>query len=189
MCRLFAVIAVVTAFASSSVLADELAVHRDEARAISKEFGQQLQAVFKPAMERGGAIHAIDACNVQATPIANERAQASGWKVGRTSLRTRNSANGPDGWERAVLVQFERRKRSGENPANLEYFEMVETGSGSEVRYMKAIPTAGVCLACHGRQIDPDVAAHIEKLYPDDRATGFSQGDLRGAFSLSKTLP
>jgi hypothetical protein len=30
--------------------------------------------------------------------------------------------------------------------------------------------------------IAPDVLEQLEKLYPDDTATGFSDGDLRGAF-------
>jgi hypothetical protein len=47
---------------------------------------------------------------------------------------------------------------------------------------MKAIPTGGLCLACHGETIDPAVAGKIAELYPEDKATGFREGDLRGAF-------
>jgi hypothetical protein len=53
---------------------------------------------------------------------------------------------------------------------------------------MKAIPTGEICLACHGESISPDVATAIREAYPQDQATGFSLGDIRGAFTLSKPL-
>ncbi|MFN7177274.1 MAG: DUF3365 domain-containing protein, partial [Thermaurantiacus sp.] len=54
------------------------------------------------------------------------------------------------------------------------------------LRYMRAIPTAPQCLACHGPEeaIAPAVRAAIAERYPDDRATGFRAGELRGAFSI-----
>ena len=55
-------------------------------------------------------------------------------------------------------------------------------------RYMKAIPTAELCVVCHGSDIDPYVDARIRELYPDDQARGFKPGDIRGAFTLSKPL-
>ncbi len=33
------------------------------------------------------------------------------------------------------------------------------------------------------------VKAKLAELYPDDRATGYKEGDIRGAFTLSKPLP
>lgn len=44
------------------------------------------------------------------------------------------------------------------------------------------------CLACHGPAIEPKTAAAIEALYPNDEAVGFRVGDLRGAFSLTRTI-
>lgn len=50
---------------------------------------------------------------------------------------------------------------------------------------MKAIGTEEVCLTCHGAAIAPAVLEKIQALYPDDKATGFGLGDIRGAFSVS----
>jgi hypothetical protein len=63
------------------------------------------------------------------------------------------------------------------------------TGPASErrFRYMRAIPTAPMCLSCHGTDIAPDVAAQIRAAYPGDRAMGFAAGEMRGAFSISWT--
>jgi hypothetical protein len=41
---------------------------------------------------------------------------------------------------------------------------------------------------CHGSNIASPIAAKINKLYPNDKATGFKLGDLRGAFSITETL-
>ena len=59
---------------------------------------------------------------------------------------------------------------------------------GNEFRFMKAIPTGAVCLKCHGTDLSPAVTAKLTELYPDDKATGFKEGDLRGAFVVVKNL-
>ncbi|MGM0774574.1 MAG: c-type heme family protein, partial [Pseudomonadota bacterium] len=41
-------------------------------------------------------------------------------------------------------------------------------------------------LGCHGKSIDPEVKAKLDELYPEDQATGFSEGDLRGAFVVTR---
>ena len=53
---------------------------------------------------------------------------------------------------------------------------------------MKAIPTAELCLACHGTKIDPVVAAKLTELYPRDQARGYKVGDIRGAFTFIEPL-
>ena len=53
---------------------------------------------------------------------------------------------------------------------------------------MKAIPTGGVCLACHGENLAQGVQETITTLYPNDKATGFKSGDIRGAFVVTKVL-
>jgi len=50
---------------------------------------------------------------------------------------------------------------------------------------MKAIPMrAEPCLLCHGAP-EPALKAEIDRLYPQDQATGFRPGELRGAFTVS----
>jgi len=51
---------------------------------------------------------------------------------------------------------------------------------------MKAVPTEGVCLACHGQNISPEVQTKLNELYPDDKATGYSLGQVRGAIVVIK---
>ena len=87
-----------------------------------------------------------------------------------------------------MLEDFEQRRAAGDDPATLIRYEVVETDGLREFRFMKAIPTGEVCLACHGSNIAPNVSARLDALYPDDRARGFAVGDLRGAFSVRQPM-
>lgn len=172
-------------------LAEEAPINPNvaEAREIVKAFATQLQGELKAAIEEGGPIKAIGMCKERAPAIATELTTKTGWQVGRTSLKVRNTElDTPDAWERQVLTEFEQRKAAGEDVQTMAHAEVVETATGKTFRFMKAIPTAEVCLACHGNAINPEVAAAIDQHYPNDQARGYSLGDIRGAFSLSKPL-
>ena len=69
----------------------------------------------------------------------------------------------------------------------MEYSETVKDGDKLVYRYMKPIPTAGLCLTCHGGDVSEEVTKKVQLLYPNDQATGFTVGDIRGAFTLQKT--
>jgi len=161
----------------------------DEAKALIKEFATTLQGELQAAMKAGGPTNAIGVCKDRAPAIAADLAGRSGWDLGRTSLKVRNQAlNLPDVWETGVLRTFEERKAAGESVETMAYGEVVEADREKRFRFMKAIPTAEVCLACHGSAITPEVAATLDEQYPGDQARGYALGDIRGAFSLSKPL-
>ncbi|MFD2111782.1 Tll0287-like domain-containing protein [Thiorhodococcus fuscus] len=159
-----------------------------EAKGIVKQFATRLQGELQAAMKQGGPIKAISVCKERAPAIASSLARSSGWEVGRTSLKVRNTQNTPDDWERSVLTAFEERKTAGESVATMAYSEVVDTEQGQRFRFMKAIPTQEVCLACHGSSLSPEVTAALDKHYPEDQARGYAVGDIRGAFTLSKPL-
>lgn len=156
-----------------------------EARAKSGQLGSKLISALNDALE--GPSGGVRVCNVEAPEIA-ERVSGDRFNVGRTALRVRNPANAPDDWEESVLQRFERRMKEGADPAGLEAWQ-VENIDGNRVgRFMKAIPTGQKCVICHGESIAPGLAETIEKRYPQDRATGFAPGDLRGAFTVTVDL-
>ncbi len=154
-----------------------------EGAALIPPFQQQLLETVKTAMQSGGPAKAVEACQLLAPQITSQHSQAP-WKVGRTALKLRNPANAPDAWERRVLEQFAARAAAGEPIAELKQAEIVD----GEFRLMKAIPTGEPCLACHGQQIKPELAAVIDQRYPQDQARGFALGELRGAFTLRRSL-
>lgn len=159
-----------------------------EAVTVVKSFGGPLKKTLVGAMENGGPVNAIGACNEKAPGIAQQASAASGWAVGRTSLKLRNGNNKPDAWELATLKEFEARKAGGEKPDTIAKAEVVDENGQKTFRFMKAIGTGPVCLNCHGSDLKPEVAAKLDGLYPDDQARGFSKGDIRGAFTLKKAL-
>jgi len=128
-------------------------------------------------------VHAITVCAESAPAISEALSKESGWDITRVSLKARNHTAVPDAFERRVLKDFERRRQAGETPPQLRHSEVVD----GQFRYMQAQLTEGICLACHGTQIEPAVKDMIRAKYPEDRATGYLLGSVRGAISL--TLP
>lgn len=145
------------------------------ARVATNRLRVALKSELGAAMQAGGPVAAIEVCNTRAPEIAAEISAAAGLEVGRVSSRHRNPSNAASPHEAAVLAAFEAR------PA-LE--DTVITVAGRRT-YLRAIRIdAPACLQCHGpaEDLDADLRARLAALYPDDRATGFAAGNLRGAF-------
>lgn len=155
------------------------------AKAAIQELAGALQAELKDAIQSGGPVAAIEVCNTEAMPITRKVSAEQGLQVSRVSLKNRNPSNQPNEWQTAVLEEFERQKAAGKDVATLVWSETVETGDVREFRFMKAIPTGDVCLLCHGAQLAPGVSQVLAERYPDDKATGFAVGDIRGAFVVT----
>jgi hypothetical protein len=156
-----------------------------EARQLAQQFVGQLKPQLKQAMTEGGPTHAIEVCASVAPRIADSLTAQSGWLVKRVSLKSRNASRAqPDKWEQAVLRQFDERQAAGESAAAIHYGETVN----GRYRYMQAQGVGAICLTCHGEDLSEPVRTTLEKYYPDDWATGYSLGQVRGAISLSKEL-
>ena len=185
--RILSAIYAVTLLSLPAVASDNTAL-TSEAKALSQSFAGQLKQHLQRGMKAGGPLAALDVCNVQAPAISQAVGKTAGWKVGRTSLQARNEENRPDRWELATLLEFEKQKALGTDITKMEYSAIINTDKGSVFRYMKAIPTGGICLTCHGDNVQSEVQEKIHALYPADQALGFAVGDIRGAFTLSKQL-
>jgi hypothetical protein len=158
-----------------------------KAAELVQAYAGKLKTALNSAIEAGGAEGALEVCNKQAPVIAAEISRDSGWSVARTSLKPRNAASAPDDYERMIMEGFEARIAKGEKAADLANAEIVEQ-NGRVFRFIKAIPTGQVCLTCHGENVAPDLKRKIAALYPRDQATGFKEGEMRGVFTLKKTL-
>lgn len=159
-----------------------------ESKQAIKHYATQLKGKLQQGMKAGGAANAIEVCNTAAAEISRQVSEQQGWKIARTSLKVRNSKNAADVWEHQVLQDFEQRLKKGESIQNIEFAEIIKKDNQPVFRYMKAIPTQGLCLSCHGDKLSPDVAEKLRELYPEDLATGFKTGDIRGAFSITRHI-
>jgi hypothetical protein len=156
----------------------------EQAKGAVQKLGGTLKGELETAMKAGGPVDALTVCQKRAPEIAKSVSEESGMQVGRVSLKNRNPNGAANEWQSKVLNEFDSRKAAGEDPNSLVYSDIVD----NEFRFMKAIPTGQVCLSCHGTAISPAVTAKLKELYPKDIATGYKEGDIRGAFVAIKKL-
>jgi len=183
---LFAAAMLITSFAATLAHADDEAL-LTEARKVATSLPPRLLTALQEEISKSGPEGAISVCKDMAPRMAGEISQQTGWKIKRVSLKARNDARAvPDSWEKAALEDFDKRAAAGEPPAKLEKGEKI----GNEYRFVKALPVQPLCLNCHGpaEQISPAVKAVLAKHYPNDLATGYSVGQIRGVISVRKAL-
>lgn len=163
----------------------------DEARSAASGLPPRLLAALQDELARSGPAGAIPVCKDLAPAMAREVMANTGWQLKRVSLKPRNAQRAtPDPWEQAALEEFDRRAAAGENPAKLERGELVEDDGKLVYRYAKALPTQALCLECHGPRdgLDAAVRERLDEHYPQDRATGYREGEIRGAIVARKPL-
>ncbi len=160
----------------------EMAEFEIQAKSVSKALGKALKSELMNAMNEGGPEQAISVCNERAPKIAEEISKKTGFEISRVSLKNRNPQNAPNEWQAKVLEDFIKANKNGQPAQKLVY----TNNSKTELRFMKAIPTGNLCLVCHGKNIEPDLYKKIKQLYPDDKAIGFAQCDIRGSFIVTK---
>jgi hypothetical protein len=171
-------------------MADDLVKFQEDSRIVVKEMTAQLGSALQKEMAASGPASAIKVCKDLAPAITSDLSRKTGQRVTRVSVKIRNPLLGsPDAWEQKVLADFAGRLEK-ENPANIEFAEIVAEPQGRFMRYMKAIPMQEVCLKCHGslETVAPQVKEQLNAEYPHDKAMGYTISQLRGAFSIKKAL-
>lgn len=162
-------------------------------RGMAGELTTQLSQTLKAKLTAEGPVAAVSVCKEAAPAIATSLSEKHAARVGRVGTRARNAATGvPNEWQKAALADFDTRLQAGENPAEIEHWSVAESGNGQrELRYAKAIVMQPLCVTCHGKAEDmpAPLAEKIRAEYPDDQATGYSVGKLRGAVVVVRPLP
>lgn len=174
---------------ATPLIAEDKAALVEEGKGVMGAFGKTLKETLMLAVAEGGPVNAIGVCNEKAPEIAAAVGAEKGWTVARSSHKLRNPENAADAFTAATIADFLTREAAGEKADSLVRAEIVDEDGQQVFRMVKAIPTAGLCLNCHGGDtVKPDVVAKLAELYPDDQARGFSEGQMRGVFTLSKAL-
>jgi len=186
------VLLVLTAPDCATKITDEAATvkYLNESRNTAMEFRKKLMGVQKGQLESVGAENAIPVCKVVAPALAAEYSQ-DGRVFKRVSLKARNKQLGtPDAWEKEVLEGFDKAQREGKPVDTMEASTVSKDADGRWFRYMKAIPTQPQCLQCHGKPADISAGMKtvLAKEYPEDMATGYSAGEVRGAISIKRKV-
>ncbi|RIX48231.1 MAG: DUF3365 domain-containing protein [Rhodocyclales bacterium GT-UBC] len=146
---------------------------------------------MQEAVAAQGVAGAIPVCKELAPNLIEEKRRETGWDIRRVSLKARNPGRAtPDAWEVRQLADFNIRAANGEKPETLEKGEIVQIDGKPVFRYIKALPTAEVCLKCHGpsETLDAGLKAKLTESYPHDQATGYSKGEIRGGLTVKRPL-
>ena len=144
---------------------------KDRAVAAKNKLFESLLGELTRSMGERGPAKSIAICKTRAPEIADKVSSEMGVKIGRTSLKLRNDNNRAPAWASQLVA---------DQVENEVAVELADDGLG----VLLPIRLMAACTLCHGseHQIKPDVKAAIDSNYPNDQATGFSEGDLRGYF-------
>jgi hypothetical protein len=132
---------------------------------------QRLSGRLTEVVAAEGPVAAIRVCRDEAPDIARTVGEEQGLRIGRTGVRLRNPDNTPPAWAAAAVAA-----RADERSAWVRQDDTVAE--------LSPILLAAQCVACHGtpEALAPGVAEALAELYPEDQATGFAEGELRGWF-------
>ncbi len=152
--------------------------------AASKQLIQKLGSNLKAHLKSGGPIEAAAFCATEAYPLTDELNSKLGKAVNvkRISLKNRNPANAPQADEKVVLEALESLNNAGVMLPKM----LIKAVDADTYKYYKPLRiNKEVCLKCHGNIAKSEVGALIAKHYPEDKATGYKMGDLRGAIVVT----
>ncbi len=147
------------------------------AQGAQKVLGKNLQT----AIADQGVLGALSFCNIEAMPLTDSMSTEYNTQLSRVSDRPRNMKNHASAEELIYIVNFQDQIDDGEIPHPL-----VVHGKDLIAVY-SPITTNGLCLNCHGKpdvDISPEVVSAIDKLYPADRAKGYSVNQVRGMWKV-----
>jgi cytochrome c len=145
---------------------------------------QTISTALVNAMEKGGVKYAAQFCNVAAYPIVDSLSQANGARIRRVSDKPRNPKDAMDQEELKVFSFFKEKIKQ----PDAEMMPVLMQTNDSTVSYYSPIKISmPTCFKCHGevgKEVKNEDYATLKKLYPDDNAVGYKQGDLRGMYTI-----
>lgn len=107
---------------------------------------------------------------------AKQVAQENNWTIQQLAEKYRNPNHQLDPEARRFYEHF------AESPEATDTWTRTTRDGTEGWRYARRITVQSSCLACHGpKEKRPDF---VKTGYPDDRAYGFEEGDLRGIYAV-----
>ena len=141
---------------------------------------------LKQSLNRGGVENAVNFCNLNAMTLIDSLEKSFGVEIKRASLKARNQNDLPNTLEKELLEAYAYQwKDSIPLQTNVQALD--------ENRYLFTKPIHidnDLCLKCHGTMengLSQETIDFIVLKYPNDKATGYQIGDLRGIWSI--TIP
>lgn len=136
----------------------------------------ELKKTLVEQMKSGGVGHAAKFCSVQASSVQEEASKKipGNITVARVTDRPRNFSNAADEVDLEVMRLF---RDDSEKQAPIK-----RTLKSGNRRYYMPIAIEAPCLSCHGatETLSEDILTILRAKYPNDKATEYKLGELRG---------
>jgi cytochrome c553 len=151
-----------------------------EGKRLTAEAFALLSKNLTEAIAKDGVPGAIGFCSEKALPLT----ASVDATLRRVSHKARNPKNKADAAELEILNAFRATMKAGKAPEP----QVRRNADGSETFFAPIVLANTTCLKCHGApgtDIDADTLAALSKRYPQDEATGFQMGELRGMWRVT----
>lgn len=129
------------------------------------------------ALQKGGPEYAVEFCNLNASTIMDSLNRANNCIISRVSDKNRNTKAYLDSTEKELWKVFKTNNLKDTiiiKNKNMVYYKPIKIG----------LPA---CLKCHGSintDINQSTIQKLQKLYPNDLATGYKLNELRGLWKV-----
>ncbi|MGR3810370.1 Tll0287-like domain-containing protein [Jiulongibacter sp. NS-SX5] len=153
-------------------------IHIAEGKKIAESTQKVLGSNLMKAMRDGGPAQAIEFCNEQAYPLTDSMALTLHTKIKRVTDKPRNPQNKANKAELIIIKEMKKAMAKGKE------VKAVGLESPNGTRNYYPIITQGLCLSCHGKNLNNDLTNQLKKLYPNDIARGYEVNELRGLWAI-----
>jgi cytochrome c551/c552 len=131
------------------------------------------------AINTKGTAEALDFCSTKAYTLTDSMATVLHANIKRVSDKNRNPLNLADSSQTAFIEQCKIQVEQGQKPV-----PAIRELNGKYLAFYPII-TEEMCMQCHGTvesEIKVETLQKIKERYPDDKATGYKPGQIRGAW-------
>lgn len=167
---------------------DEAERVREAAGPVADELTASLLVRLVQLLDAGDIDEAVEACKLEALSLTEDVRKKSGViALRRTTHKPRNPKNAPDRIDQRALRAWLDAAPSDRVPDDLVFRRR---GKTPRYRYYRPMYAAESCLECHGERntLRPQLRKMLRKSYPEDKATGFREGDFRGVIVVEMKM-
>ncbi len=133
------------------------------------------------AINKNGTENALSFCSTKAIPLTDSIALILNAKIKRVSDKNRNPNNQASAQELAYI-----KKSKDLIAKNLPVKPELSTLNNKNIGYYP-ITTNKMCMQCHGApqiDINTNTLTKIQNIYPNDKAIGYKENELRGIWVI-----
>ncbi len=158
-------------------------VYLKKGKEVAAQTFTALSGKLQSALKEGGVPGAIDYCHLNAIPIIDSLSKVHNAAIRRATLKARNKLDQATTQEKQILLDYEKQLSEKKTLAPL-----VEKNRTNNISFYAPIKVNAFCMQCHGKlgeTITEENYNLIKEKYPNDKAIGYSDGDLRGMWRIT----